>query len=74
MKNAYVLHVNSKSFSQFYIQISSVSDLTNMIEIGLDLPIGTFTEAGQCGFVFKKIIIHDLFTYVSDVVLTGHTY
>jgi isopenicillin N synthase-like dioxygenase len=37
-----------------------------MIAIGLDLPAGTFREAGQYGFVFKKNIIHDLFTYVSD--------
>ena len=45
-----------------------------MIEIGLDLPPGIFREAGKYGFVLKKIIIHDLFTSVFDVVLTGHTY
>jgi hypothetical protein len=44
-----------------------------MIAIGLDLPTGIFREAGRYGFVLKKFI-HDLFTYVSDVILTGHTY
>ena len=34
-----------------------------MIAIGLDLPPGTFGEAGQYGFVFFYNIIHNLFTY-----------
>ena len=38
-----------------------------MIEIGLDLPPGTFKEAAQYGFVFKKKTIHDLFTYVCSM-------
>ena len=55
MKNAYVL--NSKFYiSEFKIQLSSVADLTNMIAIGLDLPSGTFREAGRYGFVIFKIL------------------
>ena len=42
-----------------------------MIEIGLDLPPGTFKEAAQYGFVFIKKY-HYL--CMSDVDLTGHTY
>ena len=52
---------------------SSVADLADMIAIGLDLPAGTFREAGRYAFVFKILSI-DLFTYVSDVVLTGYAY
>ena len=46
-----------------------------MIEIGLDLLPRNFKEAGTirvCSFI--KIIILNLFTYVSDVFLKGHTY
>ena len=34
-----------------------------MIAIGLNLPPGTFREAGQYGFFFLVNITHDLFTY-----------
>ena len=42
-----------------------------MIAIGLDLPPGTFREAGRYAFVFLNVIS---MACVSNVVLTGHTY
>ena len=40
-----------------------------MIAIGLDLPVGTFREAGRYAFVFKMLTM----AFVSDVFI-GHTY
>ena len=48
---AYVLNSKTQSFI-FYSFLSSLADLADMIEIGLDLPPGTFREAGRYGFVF----------------------
>ena len=46
--------------SNFYIQLSSVADLAEMVAIGLDLPHRTFNEAGKYGFiVFLYNIILD---------------
>ena len=42
-----------------------------MIAIGLDLPAGTFREAGRYAFVVLNVISIEC---VSDVVLAGHTY
>ena len=39
-----------------------------MIAIGLDLPAGSFREAGRYAFVFKMLFM----ACVSDAVLTGH--
>ena len=41
-----------------------------MIAIGLELPAGTFREAGRYAFVY----LISVFMAVSDIVLTGHTY
>ena len=45
------------SVSKVHVQLYSVADLADMIAIGLDLPPGTFREAGRYAFVFLILSI-----------------
>ena len=54
------------SVSKVHVQLYSVADLADMIAIGLDLPPGTFREAGRYAFVF--LILSIAYLCVPDIV------